>query len=104
MSDRVSIDIQNGVADVRLNRPDKMNALDGAMFQAIFEAGRALNEDPDVRAVVLSGAGRCFCSGLDVGNFSGIAQGGGGGTDAGSARSLFDMPEGAIANLSLIHI
>ena len=98
MSDRVSIDIQNGVADVRLNRPDKMNALDGAMFQAIFEAGRALNDDPDVRAVVLSGAGRCFCAGLDVGNFAAIANGGGGGTDAGSARSLFDKPEGSIAN------
>jgi enoyl-CoA hydratase/carnithine racemase len=98
LSDRVSIDIQNGVADVRLNRPDKMNALDGAMFQAIFEAGHALNEDPDVRAVVLSGAGRCFCAGLDVGNFAAIANGGGGGADASSARSLFDKPEGAIAN------
>ena len=96
MSDRVSIDIQNGVADVRLNRPDKMNALDGAMFQAIFEAGRALNEDPDVRAVVLSGEGRCFCAGLDVGNFAASASGGG--TDKGSARSLFDKPEGSIAN------
>ncbi|HAS11422.1 MAG TPA: enoyl-CoA hydratase, partial [Acidimicrobiaceae bacterium] len=39
MSDRVQIDVADGLAHVRLNRPDKMNALDGAMFAAIAEAG-----------------------------------------------------------------
>ena len=47
-----------GVADVRLNRPDKMNALDHAMFEALVEAGDALAARPAVRAVVLSGEGR----------------------------------------------
>ena len=40
--------IENGVADVRLNRPDKMNALDPAMFEAIAETGARLKDDPSV--------------------------------------------------------
>ena len=75
-----------------------MNALDGAMFQALFEAGRSLSEDPDVRVVVLSGEGRCFCAGLDVGNFAAAASGGGAGSENGENRSLFDRPDGEIAN------
>ena len=63
MSDRVSIAINNGVADVRLTRPEKMNALDAAMFRAIVEAGDQVAADPSVRAVVLSGEGRGFCAG-----------------------------------------
>ena len=55
MSDRVQIDVADGVAHVRLNRPDKMNALDGAMFAAIAEAGETVKADPSIRAVVLSG-------------------------------------------------
>ncbi len=64
----------NGVADVKLNRPDKMNALDGAMFKGLIEAGETLKADPSVRAVVLSGAGRAFCAGLDLGSFSKMAD------------------------------
>ena len=73
MSDRVSISIDNGIADVRLNRPDKLNALDQAMFQGIVEAGEGLKGDPGVRVVVLSGEGRGFCAGLDFGSFQAMA-------------------------------
>jgi len=66
MEQRIRIHVDNGVADVRLNRPEKMNALDPAMFSAIAEAGTRLKEDKTVRAVVLSGEGRAFCAGLDV--------------------------------------
>ena len=66
---RVTVDIQNGVADVRLDRPDKLNALDGAMFDALGTTGRELAADPSVRAVVVSGNGRAFCAGLDFGSF-----------------------------------
>ena len=45
VSDRVTISIDSGIADVRLNRPDKLNALDGAMFQAIADAGEALKSE-----------------------------------------------------------
>jgi len=75
MSDRVRIDVADGVAHVRLNRPDKMNALDGAMFAAIAEAGETVAADPAVRAVVLSGEGRAFCAGLDFGSFQAMASG-----------------------------
>jgi enoyl-CoA hydratase/carnithine racemase len=69
MSDRVHCTITDGVADVRLNRPDKLNALDMAMFEALVSTGEALKADATVRAVVLSGAGRGFCAGLDFANF-----------------------------------
>ncbi len=75
MVDRVIVDIQDHIAHVRLNRPDKMNALDDAMFSAIIEAGESLKTNRDVRAVVLSGEGRAFCAGLDMGNFSTMAKG-----------------------------
>lgn len=73
MSERVTISIADGVADVRLNRPDKLNAIDGAMFVALAEAGDAIAGDPSVRAVVLSGEGRGFCAGLDLSSFQAMA-------------------------------
>jgi enoyl-CoA hydratase/carnithine racemase len=78
MSDRVLCTITNGVADVRMNRPDKINALDGAMFAGLVEVGEALRTDKSVRAVVLSGEGRGFCAGLDFGSFQAMAGGGAG--------------------------
>jgi enoyl-CoA hydratase/carnithine racemase len=86
MNDRVTVDIQDGVADVRLVRTDKMNALDDAMFSALIETGERLKTEAGVRAVVLSGEGRAFCAGLDMGSFqsmaSGERRGGGQGTNA----------------------
>lgn len=78
MTDRVKIDIQDGVADVKLVRTDKMNALDDAMFEAIIAAGERVSSDPGVRCVVLSGEGRAFCAGLDMGNFGKMAKSGDG--------------------------
>ena len=66
MNDRISISVNNHIADVRLNRADKMNALDPAMFQGIIAAGAQLAEMTGVRAIVLSGEGRSFCAGLDM--------------------------------------
>jgi enoyl-CoA hydratase/carnithine racemase len=74
MSERVSVSIRDGVADVRLNRPDKLNALDRAMFEGLIEAGAALASDESVRAVVLSGEGRGFCAGLDFGSFLAMGE------------------------------
>ena len=75
MSDRIQVTIDDGVADVRLTRPDKMNALDDAMFEALITAGDQLKAERGVRAVVLSGEGRAFCAGLDMGNFGRMADG-----------------------------
>jgi len=71
--------IDRGVADVRLNRPEKLNALDQAMFEALIDTGRTLAADRALRAVVLSGEGRAFCAGLDFASFMGMAGNGGGG-------------------------
>ena len=75
MNDRVQITMDDGVADVRLVRADKMNALDDAMFEALVAAGERLKAEPGVRCVVLSGEGRAFCAGLDMGNFGRMADG-----------------------------
>ena len=75
MRDRISIDIADHIADVRLVRSDKMNALDPAMFDALAEAGDVLRASKEVRAIVLSGEGRAFCAGLDLKNFESMAAG-----------------------------
>src|SRR5271155_2642406 len=74
--DRVTIDVSAGVAEVTLNRPDKLNALDPAMFKAIIAAGERLSRMAGLRAVVLTGAGKGFCAGLDRETFASIAAGG----------------------------
>jgi enoyl-CoA hydratase/carnithine racemase len=79
MNDRVSISITGGVADVRLVRADKMNALDMAMFEALVAAATRLKTEKGVRAVVLSGEGKAFCAGLDMGRFQTMGEGKGSG-------------------------
>lgn len=76
MEDRVSISISDGIADVRLVRADKMNALDAAMFEALVAATDRLSKEKGVRVVVLSGEGRAFCAGLDMGRFAAMKDGG----------------------------
>lgn len=75
MEDRIRVEMHRGVADVRLVRADKMNALDDAMFNALVETGERLKTQKGLRAVVLSGEGRAFCAGLDMGNFGKMASG-----------------------------
>ncbi len=77
MSDRVLLEIDNGVAHVRLNRAAKMNALDGEMFEAIVDVGEQVTARSDVRVIVLSGNGNAFCAGLDASMFESIQRGGG---------------------------
>ncbi|MEO1576073.1 MAG: enoyl-CoA hydratase-related protein, partial [Pseudomonadota bacterium] len=66
MSDRLIIDTHDHVAHVRLNRPDKLNALDMPMFEALVAAHDHVAAMDGIRAVVVSGEGASFCSGLDV--------------------------------------
>lgn len=95
--DLVTIDIQEGVADVRLNRVEKYNALSPNMFKAIIDAGEQLAQAKEVRAVVLSGNGRGFCAGLDMGSFASMADNANEGAqvDAGTSALLQrgDAPE-----------
>lgn len=69
MSERVTLELNQGVADVRFNRPEKHNALDAEQFRAVRDMGMALLERTDIRAVVLSGNGPSFCSGIDYPSF-----------------------------------
>ena len=72
---RVTVTLIGAVADVRLNRPEKRNALDPAMFEALVATGERLKSQPGVRAVVLSGAGPDFCAGLDFASFQAMRAG-----------------------------
>ena len=85
---RVTVEITNGVADVRLNRPEKRNALDGAMFAGLITTGERLKFEPALRAVVLSGAGPDFCAGLDFGSFAAMR-------DGERLSALVELPPGA---------
>jgi enoyl-CoA hydratase/carnithine racemase len=89
MSDRVTISVdERGIADVRMNRPEKRNALDGAMFAGLRDAGEQLKARPGVRVVVLSGEGASFCAGLDFSSFDAMASGErGGGAERASSES-----------------
>ncbi len=67
MNDRISITmLEDGIADVRMTRVDKMNALDGVQWAALVDAVETLKAMPGLRVVVLSGEGRAFCAGLDL--------------------------------------
>ncbi|MCH8865465.1 MAG: crotonase/enoyl-CoA hydratase family protein [Proteobacteria bacterium] len=69
MTERVTVSIEDHVAVVRLNRPDKHNALDLPMFAALAQTGQSLADDSSVRAVVLEAAGANFCAGIDTSIF-----------------------------------
>ncbi|BFM15503.1 crotonase/enoyl-CoA hydratase family protein [Maricurvus nonylphenolicus] len=66
MSKVIDYQVKGGIARVTLNRPDKMNALNLDLFEALIETGEAIKKDGSVRVVVLSGEGKAFCAGLDM--------------------------------------
>ncbi|OLT30057.1 enoyl-CoA hydratase [Actinomadura sp. CNU-125] len=94
MTERVTVKVHEGVADVRLNRPDKLNALDLPTFEALAATGDALAADPSVRAVVLSGEGRAFCAGLDFAAFAAMAE-----REAAGSSDITGRAPGRITNL-----
>jgi len=95
--DRVTISIEDGIADVRMNRADKRNALDNAMFTSLAAAGEYLKTLSELRAVVLSGDGASFCAGLDFGSFQAMAQGSSG---QGGSVNAGAMADGRITHLA----
>ena len=94
MDDAVVLVVENGVADLRLNRPDKMNAVDEGIMTGLHEALATIRADKSIRVVVLSGNGKAFCSGLDFSNFGDMLSGD---LDADSAAEAYDdlSPAGA---------
>ena len=70
----LNVEKEGGVAVLTLNRPETHNAMNQTMFAELDMAARDLQGDPEVRAVVMTGAGKSFSSGLDLGSFIGLAQ------------------------------
>ena len=103
-NDRVTVTISDGIADVRLDRADKRNALDPPMFDAIAKAGHELVTNREIRAVVLSGNGNSFCAGLDFGSFQSMADSGKNGdgskANTSSSENAGAMQPGAITHLA----
>lgn len=66
MSDRITIEVTNQIAQVRLNRADKFNAVDMNMIYGLIEAAAKIKQQNNIRAVVIAGNGPSFCSGLDI--------------------------------------
>ena len=74
ITDRLNVTVANGIAEVALNRPDKINAMDEAMFDALSNTGRDLARHEGLRAVILHGQGRGFCAGIDTSLLAQFAQ------------------------------
>lgn len=75
MTDAVIIDKTAGVVELRLNRPEKRNAVDSEIMDGLLSAIRQIRDDKTVRVVVISGEGKGFCSGLDMASFGDMVSG-----------------------------
>lgn len=63
---KVLLKIEDTIATVTMNRPEKLNALDRELWMGLEEAAKAIEREPTVRVAILTGAGRAFCAGLDI--------------------------------------
>jgi len=90
MSDYADLlyEVSGNVATVTLNRPDRMNAISGPMLTSLSRVLRDADADREVRVIVLTGAGRGFCAGLDLKD---VSSGQGIGSDGGGLAARFDL-------------
>jgi enoyl-CoA hydratase/carnithine racemase len=68
----IVVTVDGGVGGLRLNRPDRLNALTASVMSAVIEAAEWFDAQPRVRAVVISGAGDAFCAGVDIAEFGSL--------------------------------
>ena len=105
IDDRVTISVVDGIADVKMNRADKRNALDNAMFASLCAAGEYLKTLDGLRVVVLSGDGASFCAGLDFSSFAQMAEAGAKANAAGKKPDKKpDMNAGAMVDGRITHM
>ncbi len=90
-----AVDSGTGVATLTLNRPERLNALTFEVYEELRDTFRALDTEPGVRAVVLTGSGRAFCSGGDVEDIIGALFS----QDAAGLRRFTDMTCEVIRNI-----
>ena len=87
----ISLDLQDHIATVRLNRPDKANAMSAAMWQDIRKALDWVDNTPEARVAVLQGEGKQFCAGIDLQMMAGILRSKHGDCDARHREALRRM-------------
>jgi len=105
IDDRVTISVVDGIADVKMNRADKRNALDNKMFASLCAAGEYLKTLDGLRVVVLSGDGASFCAGLDFSSFAQMAEAGAKANAADNkADNKADMNAGAMVDGRITHM
>jgi enoyl-CoA hydratase/carnithine racemase len=105
IDDRVTISVVDGIADVKMNRADKRNALDNAMFTSLNAAGEYLKKLDGLRVVVLSGDGASFCAGLDFSSFAQMAEAGAKANAADNKAGVkSDMNAGAMVDGRITHM
>ena len=105
IDERVTISVVDGIADVKMNRADKRNALDNAMFTSLNAAGEYLKKLDGLRVVVLSGDGASFCAGLDFSSFAQMAEAGAKANAADNkADKKTDMNAGAMVDGRITHM
>ncbi len=94
-TEELLVDQQGRVLVLTLNRPDRLNAISGEMLEELSAKLVEANKDPDIRCIVLTGAGRGFCAGLDL---VAVGEGGIGGSDTGRnrPRQLFDLRDAPV--------
>lgn len=96
--EQIVYEVADGVAVVTMNRPDRMNAMTPVMNGELRAAMQAASDDPAVKAIVLTGAGRGFCAGADVARLSNTAAGGAREAEplpvAGAIEGGLDLPGG----------
>lgn len=99
MSDAVLYETNNHIAVLTLNRPDRLNAWNGELAKGYFNSLDRAAADPDVRVIVVTGAGRGFCAGADMDVLQGIGDAGGPGeaSDNRDARHAISTPKPVIA-------
>ena len=95
----IRVELTNHILIITLNRPDRLNAISGPMLNELAAKLKEANEDPDVRVVIITGAGKGFCSGLDLKDTQARIQSG---ADIGltrDARRLFSLDKSPITSL-----
>jgi len=97
-SEAISIERKGNVGTLWLDRPDKRNAMNPALWNGLVAGLQALESDGETRAIVLAGRGHSFCVGLD------LAMLGGGGASSEGGESFAGKQSGATANLRQLEL
>ena len=95
-SDEILIQNHDRIVVITLNRPERMNAISRDMLEELSQKMTEANKDPEIRCIVLTGAGRGFCAGLDLVDTAKGGIGSGSGSGSNRPKQLFDLRDAPI--------